>query len=59
MWATFARMIRVEDEGVCLLFLRALPIQCSMFKQMLERERGKFAIGLLRTELPAQYDVQE
>ena len=29
----------IEDEVVCLLFLRALPEEYSVFRQMLERER--------------------
>ena len=43
-------MVRIEDEVVCLLFLRALPDEYNLFQQMLERERDKLTIDRLRTE---------
>ena len=43
-------MVRIEDEVVCLLFLRALPDEYVVFQQMLERERDKLTIDRLRTE---------
>ena len=43
-------MVRIEDEVVCLLFLRALPDEYNVFQQMLERERDKLTIDRLRTE---------
>ena len=47
----------IEDEVVCLLFLRALPDEYNVFRQMLEREREKLTIDRLRTELRARYDL--
>ena len=47
----------IEDEVVCLLFLRALPDEYNAFGQMLEREREKLTIDRLRTKLRAQYDL--
>ena len=47
----------IEDEVVCLLFLRALPDEYNAFQQMLEREREKLTIDRLRTELRVRYDV--
>ena len=47
----------IEDEVVCLLFLRALPDEYNVFRQMLEREREQLTIDWLRTELRARYDV--
>ena len=47
----------IEDEVVCLLFLRALPDEYNVFHQMLERERGKLTIDRLCTELRARYDL--
>ena len=47
----------IEDEIVCLLFLRALPDEYNVFRQMLERERVKLTIDRLRTELRVQYDL--
>ena len=47
----------IEDEVVCLLFLRALPDQYNVFPQMLEREREKLTIDRLRTEVRARYDL--
>ena len=44
----------IEDDVVCLLFLRALPDEISVFRQMLERESEKLTIDRLRTELRAQ-----
>ena len=44
----------IEDEVVCLLFLRALPDEYNVFRQMLEREREKLTIDRLRTELRAR-----
>ena len=51
--------MRVNDSGevVCLLFLRALPDEYNVFRQMLEREREKRTIDRLRTELLARYDL--
>ena len=46
----------IEDEVVCLLFLRALPDEYNVFRQMLEREREKITIDRLRTGLRARYD---
>ena len=45
----------IEDEVVCLLFLRALPDEYIVFREMLETEREKLTIDRLRTELPARY----
>ena len=47
----------IEDEVVCLLFLRALPDEYNVFRQMLERKREKLTIDRLRTELRARYDL--
>ena len=47
----------IEDEVVCLLFLRALPDEYNEFRQMLEREREKLTIDRLRTELRTRYDL--
>ena len=47
----------IEDEVVCLFFLRALPDEYNVFRQMLEREREKLTIDELRTELRARYDL--
>ena len=47
----------IEDEVVCLLFLRALPAEYNVFRQMLEREREELTIDRLRTELRARYDL--
>ena len=47
----------IEDEVVCLLFLRALPDEYNMFRQMLERKMEKLTIDRLRTELRARYDL--
>ena len=52
-----ANGLDIEDEVVCLLFLRALPDEYNVFRQMLEREREKLTIDWLRTELRARYDV--
>ena len=49
----------IEDEVVCLLFLRALPDEYNVFQQMLEREREKLTIDRLRTELRARYDLSK
>ena len=47
----------IEDEVVCLFFLRALPDEYNVFRQMLEREREKLTIDRLRTELRARCDL--
>ena len=47
----------IEDEVVCLLFLRALLDEYNVFRQMLERKREKLTIDRLRTELRARYDL--
>ena len=47
----------IEDDLVCLLFLRALPDEYNVFRQILEREREKLTIDRLRTELRAPYDL--
>ena len=47
----------IEDEVVCLLFLRALPDEYNVFRQMLERKMEKLTIDRLRTELRARYDL--
>ena len=47
----------IEDDIVCLVFLRALPDEYNVFRQMLEREREKLTIDRLRTELRARYDL--
>ena len=47
----------IKDEVVCLLFLRALPDEYNVFRQMLEREREKLTIDRLRTELRPRYDL--
>ena len=47
----------VEDEVVCLLFVRVLPDEYNVFRQMLEREREKLTIDRLRMELRARYDL--
>ena len=47
----------VEDEVICLLFLRALPDEYNVFRQMLEKEIEKLTIDRLRTELRARYDL--
>ena len=47
----------IEDDLVCLLFLRALPDEYNVFRQILEREREKLTIDRLRTELRARYDL--
>ena len=47
----------IEDEVVCLLFLRALQDEYNVFRQMLERRREKLTIDRLRTELRARYDL--
>ena len=47
----------IEYEVVCLLFLRALPDEYKVFRQMLEREREKLTIDRLRSELRARYDL--
>ena len=52
-----ANSLDIEDEVVCLHFLRALPDEYNVFRQMLERKREKLAIDRLRTELRARYDL--
>ena len=52
-----ANGLDIEDEIVCLLFLRALPDEYNMFRQIFEREREKLAIDRLLTELRARYDL--
>ena len=52
-----ANGLGVEDEVVCLLFLRALPDGYNVFRMMLEREREKLTIDRLHTELRARYDL--
>ena len=47
----------IKGEVVCLLFLRALPDEYNVFRQMLEREKEKRTIDRLRTELRARYDL--
>ena len=47
----------IEDEVVCVLFLRALPDEYNVFRQMPERKREKLTIDRLRTELRARYDL--
>lgn len=49
----------IEDGVICLLFLRAMPDEYSVFRQMLEREREKLTVDRLPTELRAQYDLQK
>ena len=49
----------IEDEVVCLVFLRALPEEYSVFRKMLERERETLTIDRLRTELRCHYDLQK
>ena len=43
----------IEDEVIYLLFLRALPDEYKLFRQMLERKREMLTIDRLRTELRA------
>ena len=45
----------IEDEVVCLLFLRVLPDEYNVFRQMLERKREKLTIDRLLAELRARY----
>ena len=47
----------VEDEVVCLFFLRVLPDEYNVFRQMVERERKKLTIDRLLTQLRARYDL--
>ena len=47
----------IEDEVACLLFLRALPDEYNVFRQMLERKMEKLTIDRLRTELRARYGL--
>ena len=47
----------IKDEVVCLLFLRALPDEYNMFRQILERKREKLTIDRLRTELRTRSDL--
>ena len=47
----------IEGKVVCLLFLRALPDEYNVFRQMLEREREKRIINRLRTKLRARYGL--
>ena len=47
----------IEDEFVRLRFLRALPDEYSMSRQMLEIKREKLTIDRLRTGLRARYDL--
>ena len=47
----------IEDEIVCLLFLRALPDEYTVFRQMLERKMEKLTIDRLRPELRARYGL--
>jgi len=54
-----ANLSDIEDEVVCLLFLRVLPDENSVFRQMLEREREEPTIDRLRIEMRAQYDLQK
>ena len=49
----------IEDGVVCLLFLRVLPDEYNVYRQMLEREKEKLTIDRLRTELQARYDLLE
>lgn len=49
----------IPDEVVCLLFLRALPDEYSVFRQTLEREREKLTIHQLQTELRVQNDLKK
>ena len=52
-----ANGLDIEDEVVCLLFLRALPDKYNVFRQMLERAMEKLTIDRLRTELWGRYDL--
>ena len=47
----------IEDEVVCLLFLRALLDEYNVFRQMLERKREKLTNDRLRTKLRTRYDL--
>ena len=47
----------IENEVVLPLFLRALPDEYNVFRQMLERKRDTLAIDQLCTELWARYDL--
>ena len=47
----------IEDEVVCLFFLRALPDEYNVFSQMLERKMEKLTVDRLRTELRARYGL--
>ena len=49
----------IEDEVVCLLFLRALPDEYNLFRQMPEGEKEKLTIDRLRTALLARYDLSK
>ena len=54
-----ANLSDIEDEVVCLLCLRVLPDENSVFRQMLEREREEPTIDRLRIEMRAQCDLQK
>ena len=45
----------IKGEVVCLLFLRTLPDEYNVFRQMLEREREELTIDRLHTKLRARY----
>ena len=47
----------IGDVVVCLLFLRALPDEYNVLRQMLEREREELTTDRLRTELRARYEL--
>ena len=46
-----ANSSHIEDEVVCPLFLRTLPDEYNVFRQMLEREGEKLTIDRLHPEL--------
>ena len=49
----------IEDEVVCLIFLRALPDEYNVFPQMLERDKERRAIDRMRTELRSRHDLSK
>ena len=52
-----ANGLDIEDKVVRKLFLRALPDEYSLFRQILERAREKLIINRLRTKIRTRYEL--
>ena len=47
----------ISDEIICLLFLRVLPEEYDVFRQIIEREKEPLTIDGLMGELRARFDL--